>query len=131
MKTTLALIALLTLVSCGKGPAGKDGINGLDGINGKDGIQGPKGDKGDKGDKGEPGKDGLTKMVKFCPGLVDRYNVQYSEQGLCVDGKVYAIYSDRGLAALVEIVPGTYQTTTPKGKNCTFEVKDNCITELK
>lgn len=125
MKTTLALITLMTLVSCGKGPAGKDGINGLDGINGKDGIQ------GEKGDKGDPGKDGLTKMVKFCPGLVDKYSIQYSEHGLCVDGKVYAIYSDKGLAALVEIVPGLYQTTTPKGTNCTFEVKDNCITELK
>lgn len=140
MKSALTIIFLLALASCGKGPAGKDGINGLnglDGTNGQDGIQGEAGkdgkdgEKGDKGDKGEAGQDGLTKVVKFCPGLVDAYSKQYSEQGLCIDGKVYAVYSSNNLAALVEISHGTYITTTPKGKNCQFEVKADCEVVVK
>ena len=101
----LALLVLTTFVSCGKGPAGKDGINGLNGLDGQDGT--------------------LTKVVKFCPNLVDEYGTQYSEQGLCIDGKVYAVYSSNGLAALVEVSYGTYVTTTPKGDNCTFTVNES------
>lgn len=125
MKNLLTVIFLLSLASCGKGPAGKDGINGLDGINGQDGIQGEQGEKGDKGDKGEAGKDAQIKIVKFCPNLVDEYGKQYSERGLCIDGKVYAVYSDKKLAALVELSPGEYLTTSPAGDNCQFTIDEN------
>lgn len=121
MKLSLMLITLTLLVSCGKGPAGKDGINGL---NGQDGIQ------GEQGEAGKDGKDGLNgtsvSMVKFCPGLVDVYNQAYSERGLCIDGKIYAVYSSNSLAALVELSQGLYQTTTPQGTNCQFKVLANC-----
>lgn len=122
MKYILTITLLLTLASCGRGPAGNDGINGLNGTQGESGKDGQDGDKGDKGDAGT---NSITKVIKFCPGLVDSYNVQYSEQGLCIDGKVYAVYSANNLAALVEISHGTYVTTTPKGANCTFTIDAN------
>lgn len=125
MKSILTIALLLTLASCGRGPAGNDGIKGLNGTQGESGKDGQNGEKGDKGDKGDAGTNSITKVVKFCPGLVDSYNVQYSEQGLCIDGKVYAVYSSNDLAALVEISHGTYITTTPKGTNCTFTIDDN------
>lgn len=120
MKTLLILLSLLSLVSCGRGPAGNDGLNGL---SGQDGIQGEKGDKGDKGDAGQNAASIST--IKFCPNLVDSYGQAYSERGLCINGKVYAVYSSNDLAALVELSNGTYVTTTPQGTNCTFTIDSN------
>jgi hypothetical protein len=124
MKILLPLIICMSLVSCGKD--GKNGQNGLPGIQGEAGA---KGDKGDKGDTGSAGINAAAIPVKFCPNLVDRYGVQYSEHGLCIANKIYAVYSHNNQAALVELSEGTYQTTTPAGGNCTFTVLPNCVIE--
>ena len=117
MKSFAMILVLFSLVSCGKnGQDGHNGLNGIDGINGVD---------------GRDGKDASLTIIKFCPNLEDDVGNKYLEKGLCIDNKVYAVYSSNGLSALTEIPVGLYVTTSPAGKNCTFEVKSNCIVEQK
>ena len=123
MKKLLTIALLIALASCGKD--GENGRMGSQGPAGNDGAIGQTGSQGDKGEAGQDGKDSSIKVVQFCAGLVDSYGVAYSERGLCIEGKVYAVYSDNKLAALVELSPGRYTTTTPQGKNCSFIVDDN------
>jgi hypothetical protein len=122
MKTLFTLTILLALASCGKGPSGSNGF---------DGLNGTQGEKGEAGKDGKNGKDASTKVIKFCPNLVDSYGVAYSEQGLCIDGKVYAVYSSNKLAALVQLSNGRYVTTTPQGTNCTFTIDDTTCNEVE
>lgn len=137
-----ALIFALTIplyVSCGKnGSNGQDGLNGLDGAQGEVGETGAKGDKGDKGDTGDVGEQGIqgtpgiagVSSIKFCPNLIDSYGTHYSEYGLCIDNKIYAVYWAHGNAFMTELSNGSYRTTTNYG-NCTFKVEDNCqVTQL-
>lgn len=94
------------LVSCGKNY--KHGHNGTNGVDGKN------------------GKDAEITSVKFCPNLIDNYGVQYSERGLCINNKIYAVYSTPSQSFLTELSAGQYTTTTPYG-NCTFTVvSDSC-----
>lgn len=95
----IALVVFPMLMSCGKD--GRDGVDGQDGTS----VD--------------------IKTIKFCTNLVDQYGVAYSERGLCVDGKPFAIYSANGMASLVELSNGDYITTSPSGENCTFTVDEN------
>ncbi len=124
---TLIVVTLsVSAVSCGK-----NGKNGAPGLNGIQGEQGQAGEKGDKGEKGEDGQDATPMtIIKFCPGLQDDNGRKYTERGLCVDGKAYAVYSGGNMAALTELPDGLYRTTTPSGHNCSFELVGCDVTQL-
>jgi hypothetical protein len=143
-KLSVIIPILLLTVSCGKnghnghdGLAGHNGMNGVDGVAGAKGDQGIKGDKGDKGDTGAVGAQGIqgtagvagVTSIKFCPNLTDSYGTQYSEYGLCVDNKIYAVYWSNNQAFMTRLSNGNYTTTTPFG-NCTFTVQDCTVTQL-
>lgn len=103
-----------------QGPSGSKGDTGTTGNNGSDGATGPKGDTGGKGDtgtpgangqdgsigpKGDPGNDGSpgvdgqdsspVSMVELCPGVTS-YPSVFVEIGVCLNGKLYGVYSANG-----------------------------------
>lgn len=134
-KVVCMLLLTLFLGGCGDqisslaikgdpGIAGKDGTNGQDGANGADGAPGEKGDKGDigatgatgaKGDKGDAGTPGTTvEVVQLCGSCVGAYPNVFPEIGLCMNGKLYGVYSAND-GFLVFLPNGAYHS---KGINC-------------
>lgn len=92
-------------------------------------CQGSKGDPGDKGAKGEQGIQGQAgvnanppTVVQFCQGITPSYPTTFPEIGVCLQGKLYAVYSANG-GFLVYLPNGTYNS---HGLNadCTFTVSD-------
>ena len=113
MKHISLIVLALTLASCGKHYK-----NGHNGMSGKDGAA------------GVDGQDAEITSVKFCPNLVDSYGLQYSERGLCINKRIYAVYSTPTQSFLTELSAGQYTTTTPYG-NCTFTVMtDSCTVTI-
>jgi hypothetical protein len=102
------------------GPAGKDGES----------IQGPKGDSGESiiGPRGEAGRDGVdatpVEMIQLCPNLTPTYPSTFVESAICVDNKLYGVYSSPA-AFLAELPPGVY-VSNGINATCTFTVKENC-----
>jgi hypothetical protein len=122
-----AIVMLYLTISCGKdgvpGRNGKDGVGGINGIQGPAGQNGGNGSNGIDGLQGPPGEDGESiTVIQFCPGVVSSYPTSFPEVGFKINGKIYAVFSSGGNAGLVELVPGTYITTTT-GLACTFIVK--------
>lgn len=88
---------------------------------------GPTGDVGPTGPQGTTGPDGLdgTQIteVQFCPGDTT-YPSQFNEIGFCIEGRLYAVYSQNG-GFLTYVPPGTY-TSNGINSSCTFTVGANC-----
>lgn len=128
MKTVFTLLMLIILTACGdttsvigpkgdKGDPGVQGIPGVNGSNGQDGAQGPQ---------GLPGAPGSTiTEVQLCGGCQAAYPSVFPEIGLCIDNKLYGVYSANG-GFMVELPPGTYSSN---GINCscTLTVASGCI----
>lgn len=107
------VLAALALSGCGlstvgypiPGPAGKDGVNGKDGA---------------------PGTQ-IT-VVQLCPNNNQTtYPSIFSEVAFCIQGKLYAVYSQNG-GFDSEIPPGTY-SSNGINSSCTFKVLSNCVVE--
>lgn len=77
---------------------------------------------------GEDGTNGTNatslSVVNFC-GTQTVYPSAFSEVGLCVDNKIFAVYWDSHNAWLTEISPGNYRTTS-SSVPCNFTVTANC-----
>lgn len=100
MKSAVLLILLSLVTGCG--------VNG-----GKDGAQGPTGSDGT-----------VITPVQFCQGVTPTYPSTFPESGLCINGSIYAVYSQyNGFLALIP--PGTY-TSQAVGSACNFTVLPNC-----
>lgn len=95
---------------------GPPGLNGLNGTNGTSGVS----ITGPVGPAGTPGT--IVTMVQFCPG-VDKYPTTFLEDGICISGKIYAVYSIPG-AFLTYLPPGEYLSEAI-GSTCDFIVKEN------
>jgi len=112
-----------------QGPAGRDGADGPKGDpgdDGKDGQDGDKGDKGDQGDVGAPGAPGtVVTMIKLCPNSTDHYPTVFVEYALCIDSKLYAVYSIPN-AFMTLLTPGNYNSTGI-GSACNFKVTAGCV----
>lgn len=89
--------------------------NGAPGTDGDDGAKGPKGDKGDSGSS--------ISVIALCPGST-HYPDTFIEQALCIGGKLYGVYSDRG-GYLTYLPPGNYSSNAV-GSCCNFTVKPEC-----
>lgn len=96
------VIALLLLSACGQGPQGIPGTVGLPGTNGT-----------------------TIQPVQFCPNDVPTYPATFPEDGFCIDGSLYAVYSaNNGFLTLIP--PGQY-VSNAIGSTCTFTVLPNCV----
>lgn len=124
MKPIILLLAL-ALVACAP-EKGDRGLNGEHGENGESGERGPKGDSnvGDPGIDGQNGTDGTqVTIVKLCPGETT-YPSTFVEVALCIEGKLYAVYSTHG-GFMTEVPPGSYSSNAV-GSKCDFIVGPNC-----
>jgi len=104
MKVLLMLSVIITAVGCGGAQ------------NGQNGQMGPQ------------GLDGTTiTPVQFCQGVTPTYPNTFPESGLCIDGSIYAVYSQyNGFLALIP--PGEY-TSQAVGSACNFTVLPNCVVQ--
>ncbi len=106
----LLLVSCLALMAC----RGYDGYQGSTGLPGKDGqsVTGPA------------GSDGTTVTpVQFCPGTPS-YPSTFIESGLCINGKIYAVFSSND-GFLTYIPPGGYSSNAINSR-CNFTVLPNC-----
>lgn len=108
------------------GATGQTGVTGPQGSVGPMGLPGATGLTGVQGEQGQPGIDGTQVLnVQFCPLEGPTTYGHFPEFGLCIGGKLMAVYYDGQNAWLAEIVPGTYSSTAT-GLQCTFTVSTNC-----
>ena len=113
LKRELLLIAALFLVACrpatkfenSVGPQGPKGDTGAPGLIGPVGPQGPRGT--------------LIFPVKFCPQPAV-YPSTFPEYGLCIEGKMYGVYSTNG-GFFAYLPSGTY-SSAGVGSSCTFTI---------
>lgn len=95
------------------------------GATGSTGSTGSPGESivGPAGSNGIPGT--VISIVQFCPGVVASYPTTFPEVGLCIDSKLYAVYSaNEGFLAYIP--PGLYESNAV-GSACTFTVLENCV----
>lgn len=113
-------IIFLILVGCGyQGPIGQQGLTGKGGTNGRDGLKGDTGASGHDGQNATP-----VTIVQLCPG-VNSYSVIFVEVGICLQGKLYGVYSANG-GFLTELLPGTYSSNAI-GSACNLTIGANCV----
>jgi hypothetical protein len=73
------------------------------------------------------GTDGsIIQLIQFCPG-VPSYPNNFLEVGVCIDQKLYAVYSHGNNTFLTLVPPGRYVTTDQT--RCNFTVRANCEVE--
>lgn len=118
MKKLLAILLLVTAVSCGslkgdRGEAGPAGSPGVAGVDGQDGIN------------GQDGQDAIpVTVVQLCPGTTV-YPSTFVEVAFCIDGELYGTYSANG-GFSTKLVPGAYSSNAI-GSSCNFTVSANCV----
>lgn len=117
MNGFLRLLMTLCVISFLSACAGKTGERGLPG----ESIVGPTGPAGRDGVDATP-----TTIVKLCPGTAS-YPAVFIEVGLCLQGKLYGVYSANG-GFLTLLTEGTYHSNAI-GSACNFRVKANCVVE--
>ncbi len=126
-----ATVLILTLSACGRPEKGDRGDAGVS----KQGETGEKGDIGLPGSPGEsivgpPGASGVdatpVTIVKLCPGTT-AYPGVYVEVALCLNNKLYGVYSANG-GFLSEFPPGNYYSDGI-GSACNLTVLANCVVQ--
>jgi hypothetical protein len=128
-KLIISLLLVVGFIGCGKAQDGKDGVNGTNGIDGNNGTNGIDGKDGVDGKDGPAGEDGTEiTVVKFCPNIPAIYPFSFPEIGFKINNKIYAVFSGSAGSGLVELIPGTYTTTTTN-LGCTFKVKIGGVIE--
>jgi len=112
--------------SSGSSAASVGTLSGGGGGVGAKGGKGDKGDKGAQGDVGAPGAPGtVVTMIKLCPNSTDHYPTVFVEYALCIDSKLYAVYSIPN-AFMTLLTPGNYNSTGI-GSACNFKVTAGCV----
>lgn len=119
---TLILVILLVLVGCGKNDGSFYTVKGDKGDPGQS-IVGPAGSPGLNGSNGQDASP-IT-SVQLCGSCHASYPSTFPEIGLCINDKLYGVYSANG-GFMVEIIPGTYSSN---GINCTctLVVSAHCV----
>ena len=109
MKAVFTLFLLILLAGCAgpKGEQGTQGSAGAQGIAGQNGLDGAPGTQID--------------VVQFCPNSTPTYPSTFPEYGLCIEGKLYGVYSANG-GFLAELPDGTYSSNAV-GSACTFTIR--------
>lgn len=108
-----------------QGEIGATGAAGEKGDTGATGAQGIQGVQGSKGDSGKDGKDAVSIItIQFCPGFIQSYPSVFAESGVCIDNKMFGVYSANG-GFLAELPPGAYSSNGINA-SCTFKIEENC-----
>ncbi len=94
-----------------RGPGGYQGAQGLPGLAGQS-VTGPAGSDGT-----------IVTPVQFCPGTPS-YPSTFIESGLCINGKIYAVYSAND-GFLTYLPTGSYSSNAINSR-CNFTVLSNC-----
>lgn len=63
--------------------------------------------------------------VKFCEGYTTVYPTSFPEYGFCINGKLYATFSENGAAWTTEVAVGAYISTSTSAP-CSFQYLGNC-----
>ena len=88
------------------------------------GVQGAPGLPGAIGLPGTPGLDATpVKVVNLCPGA-SKYPQVFVESALCIDHKLYGIYSVAG--GFFSLLPEGDYTSKTIGSACSFKVLPDC-----
>jgi len=125
VKIYLILCSLLGIMLLFQG-CGVTGPTGGIGATGATGPQGPSGQDGTIGPQGPRGADGTAiTVVQFCAGATTTYPSDFPEQGLCINGNLYAVYNFN-VDYLALIAPGNYYSNA-QGTSCNFKVSTNCV----
>ena len=123
MISLIAFYIVIFLAAC-QGPRGEVGAGGAQGIQGPAGTDGQTGATGPQGIPGTPGT--VITVVPLCPGM-SNYGT-FVEVGLCVNGKLYGVYSANG-GFLAYLADGNY-TSNGIGSACNLRVSGCTVTEL-
>lgn len=139
MKNTVFTVIISMLLTACQGPQGDPGPQGLQGNSGPTGAtgaqgpQGPQGTSGVNGVNGTNGTNGINgtdgttiTVVQLCPG-VSNYGT-FVEVGLCMNGKLYGVYSANG-GFLAYLADGTYYSNGI-GSACNLTVTGCTITDF-
>jgi hypothetical protein len=81
------------------------------------------GTPGQRGAEGSPGI--VVTPIQFCGTSSNSYPDVFNEIGFCIDGNIYAVYSQNG-GFLTEIGPGNY-SSDGINSSCNFTVASNCV----
>ena len=93
------------------------------------GVEGPRGFNGADGATGPAGAD-ATPVVpqQLCaPSFVPSYPNTFPEYALCIQNKLYGVYSSNG-GFLAELPIGVYSSDGINA-SCTFTIKANCVVQ--
>ena len=136
---TIPMLASLVLAGCGSGvyssgPMGPQGTNGQgcsvtalpisnSAPNGGSLITCPDGTSSVvlNGAVGTSGT--VISPVQFCPRSTEYATGTFSEVGFCIDGKLYAVYSDHG--GFMSVIPNGTYSSNGENSSCVFKV-DGC-----
>ena len=91
-------------------------------LNGKAGTNGSVGATGQAGVSGT-----IITPVKFCAGFTQNYPSTFAESGLCINNKIYGVYSAHD-GFLAELPPGNY-SSNGINSSCSFTIKANCVVQ--
>ena len=117
-----ACIALMSLAGCGS--RGTASIQGQQGLPGLPGVPGPA---GSPGPQGSPGPGLAATAIQFCAGYEPIYPTVFPEDGICLNGNLYAIMDQsNGYDYLTYIPPGKYLSEATSAA-CDFTVLPNCV----
>lgn len=87
------------------------------------------GTTGPQGVQGISGPTGASDfyIVQFCPGITPLYPSTFPEQGICIDGQLYAILDQSNGYDYLTIIPSGQYTSEATNASCSFTVSDNCV----
>lgn len=126
MSNYVLFFALLYLViimaACGKPHDGAQGSTGAQGPTGAQGVPGVIGPTGPAGTNATP-----VTVVPLCPGFVPTYPNIFPEYALCIQSKLYGVYSANG-GFLAELPPGTYSSNGINA-DCHLTILPNCVVQ--
>ena len=129
MNKLMILIAMLVLTGCGS-----------EALTGKPGPVGPRGEKGDAGESvvgpqggvgpaGVNGTNGVdanpVTFVKLCNDTPS-YPTVFVEYGICLQGKLYAVYSSNG--GFLALLPNGNYNSNAIGSSCNLTVNGCTVT---
>ena len=107
--TSAILFSMLVMSGCAQPSNGTNGAVGL------------------TGQRGLPGLDAtLVKVINLCPGA-SAYPKVFVESALCIDHKLYGVYSLEG-GFLSELPVGSYKSLAI-GSACNFKVLTDCVVQ--
>lgn len=126
MKYIIEMLLIFFVVGCADRTLTVHEVPNPTPIAGPQGQQGATGAQGATGETGTPGQDAHpVSVIQLCGTCVASYPSVFPETGVCINDKLYGVYSANG-GFLVELTPGAYGSN---GINCScsFTIAKHCV----